>query len=107
MFRTTIGIQSEPDAVDKSRFALTFLATLGVTEILRSFKLVLKEKTGKEIPESSKLEFLEKFSANHFPLSDAKVNTSRPFKRVDLADLPLLKTLLRICQNPESQVSGK
>ena len=86
---------------------MTFLTTLGVTEISCSFRLVLKEKTGKEIPESSRLEFLEKFSANNFALSDAKGNTSRPFKRADLADLPLLRTLLRICLNPESQVSGK
>ena len=32
-------------------------------EILCSFKLVLEGKTGKEIPESSRLEFLEKFLA--------------------------------------------
>ena len=42
---------------------MTFLTILGVTEILCSFKLVLEGKTGKEIPESSILEFLEKFSA--------------------------------------------
>ena len=35
---------------------------LGVTEILCSFRLVLEEKTGREIPESG-LEFLEKFLA--------------------------------------------
>ena len=54
---------------------------LGVTEILCCFKLVLAGKTGKEIPESSRLEFLEKFSANNFALSDAKDNTSRPLNR--------------------------
>ena len=31
-------------------------------EILCSIRLVLEEKTGKEIPESSRLEFLEVFS---------------------------------------------
>ena len=46
---------------------MTFLAILGVTEILCSFRLVLEGKTGKEIPE-----FLEKFSANNLTLSDAE-----------------------------------
>ena len=40
---------------------MTFLTILGVTEILCSFRLVLAGKTGKEIPESSRLEFLEEF----------------------------------------------
>ena len=37
---------------------------MGVTEIC-SFKLVLEGKTGKEIPELSRLEFLKKFLANN------------------------------------------
>ena len=44
---------------------MTFLTILGDTEILHSFKLVLEGKTGKEIPESLKLDFLEKFSGNN------------------------------------------
>ena len=40
------------------------------------FKLVLEGKTGNKIPESSRLELLEKFSANNFALSDAEHNTS-------------------------------
>ena len=40
---------------------MTFLTILGVTEILSSFGLILEEKTGKEIPEETRLEFLEKF----------------------------------------------
>ena len=51
---------------------MTFLTILGVTEILCSFRLVLEGKTGKEIPESSRLEFLEQFSTNNFALSDAE-----------------------------------
>ena len=54
-FRTTTGIQSGPDAFDESRFAMTFLTILGVMEILCSFRLVLEEKTSKEIPESSRV----------------------------------------------------
>ena len=54
-FRTITGIQSGPDAFDESRFVMAFLTILGVMEILCSFKLVLEEKTGKEIPESSRV----------------------------------------------------
>ena len=61
-------------------------------------RLVLEGKTGKEIPGSSRLEFLEKFSANNFALSDAKDNFSRPLSRGGIADLPLLRTLLANCQ---------
>ena len=77
---------------------MTFLTILGVTEVLCSFKLVLEGKTGKEIPESSRLEFLEKFSGNNFALSDAEDNTSGSLTRGGIADLPLLRTLLAICQ---------
>ena len=73
---------------------MTSLTMLGDTEILCSFKLVLEGKTGKYIPESSRLEFLEQFSANIFALSDAEDNTSWPLNRGGIADLPLLKTLL-------------
>ena len=76
---------------------LTFLTILGVTEIC-CFRLVLEGKTGKEIPESSRLEFLENFSANNFALSDAEDNTSGPLNRGGIADLPLLRTLLAIRQ---------
>ena len=74
------------------------LTILGVTEILCSFKLVLEGKTGKEIPESSRLEFLEKVSANNFSLLDAEDNTTRLLNTGGTADLPLLRTLLAIRQ---------
>ena len=77
---------------------MTFLTIFGVTEILYSFRLVLEGKTGKEIPESSRLEFLEKFLANNFALSEAEDNTSRPLNRGGIADLPLLRILLAIHQ---------
>ena len=80
---------------------MIFLNILGVTEILCSLKLVLEGKTGKKIPESSRLEFLEKFSANNFALSDAEDNTSRPLNRGGIADLSLLGTLLAICQKSQ------
>ena len=76
---------------------MTFWTIVGVTEIY-SFRLVLERKTGKKIPDSSRLEFLEKFSANNFALSDAEDNTSEPLNRGGIADLPLLRTLLAIRQ---------
>ena len=54
---------------------MTFFTNLGGTEILFSFRLVLKGKTGKDIPQSSRLELLEKFSGNTFALSDPEDNT--------------------------------
>ena len=44
-------------------------------------------KTGKEIHKSSKLEFLEKFSANNFALSDAEDKISGLLNRGGIADL--------------------
>ena len=100
-FRTTTRIQSGPDAFDESRFVITFLTILGVMETLYSFRLVLERKTGKEISESSVLEFLEKFLANNFALSDAEDNTSSPLNRGGIADLPLLRTILAIHQKSQ------
>ena len=51
-----------------------------------------------ETPESSRLESKEKFSAYNFALSDAEDNTSCSLNRGGIADLPLLRTLLAICQ---------
>ena len=53
-FKTITGMQSGPDVFDGSRFVITYLTILGVTEILCSFRLFLEGKTGKEIPESSR-----------------------------------------------------
>ena len=67
-------------------------------EILCSFRLVLEGKTLKEVLESSRLEFLEEFLANDFALSDAEDNT---LNRGGIVDLPLLRTLLAICQKSQ------
>ena len=77
---------------------MTFLTTLGVMEILCSFRLVLEGKTGKEIPESSRIKFLEKFLANNFALSDAEDNTPSPLNKGGIADLPSVRILLAILQ---------
>ena len=70
---------------------------MDVTEIC-SLRLVRERKTGKEIPESSRLEFVEKFLAKNVAQSDTEGNTSWPLNRGGLADLPFLRTLLAICQ---------
>ena len=62
------------------------------------FRLVLERKVGKGIPEFLRLEFLERFLANNFALSDTEENTFTPLSREGMADLPLLRTLLVICQ---------
>ena len=100
-FRTTNGIQSGPDAFDESRFVFTFSTILRVMEILCNFRLVLDEKIGQEIPESSRLDFLEKFLANNFTLSDAEDSKSGPLNRGVIAYSTLLRTLLAIRQKSQ------
>ena len=97
-FRTTTGIQSGPDTFEESKFIMVFLTILGVMEILFSFRLVLEGKTGKDIQEPSRLEFFKEFLANNFALSDEEDNTSGSLIRGVVADLPLLRALLAICQ---------
>ena len=75
--------------LDESRFAMIFLTILGV-----NFRLVLDGKIGKDIPESPRLEFLVKFLAHNFVLSDTEKHTSGG----GMADLPLLRTILAIRQ---------
>ena len=79
---------------------MTFLTILEVTEILCSFKLVQEGKTGKEIPESLRLEFLEKSSANNFALSVAEDNTFGPSKSGGIANLPLLRAIHQKSREP-------
>ena len=80
---------------------MAFLTILGVPEVLCSVRLVLEWKTGKEIAESSRLEFLEKFPENNFALSDAEDNTFGLLNRGGIADIPLLRTLLAIRQKSQ------
>ena len=46
---------------------------------------------------ASRLEFLEKFSANSSTLSATENNTTGPLNRGIIADLPLLRTISAIC----------
>ena len=77
---------------------MTFLTILGVMVILCCFRLILEEKTAKEIPDSSRLEFLDKFSGHNVALSDVEDNTTGPMNRGGIADLPWMRTLLAIRQ---------
>ena len=80
---------------------MIFLNILEVTERLWSFMLVLEEKTSKEIPEPSRLEFLKEFSASNFALPEAEYDTSGSLNTGGIADLPLLITLLAIHQKSQ------
>ena len=75
--RATTGIKLGPDTFDKSRFIMALLTILGVPKKLYSYRLILERKIGKEVPQSLRLEFLEKFLENNFTLSNAEDNTSR------------------------------
>ena len=100
-FGTTTGVQPGPDAFDESRFIMTFLTILGVMKMLCSFRLVVEGNTSEEMPESSRLEFLEKFLGKDFPLFEAEDNNSGSLNRGGTADLPLLRTLLVIYQKSQ------
>ena len=78
---------------------MAFLTMLGVTEVLSSFRLVLKRKTGKEIPGSARLEFLEKFSANNFAEIGNKktIDNSQKVPRATFLESDGLFCLISIC----------
>ena len=75
-----------------------FLTILVVSKILCIFRLDLEGETGKGIPESSRLDFVEKFVAKNFALSDTEDNTSGPLNEESITDLSSLRTLLAIRQ---------
>ena len=62
------------------------------------FQMTSRRETGNKIPESSRLEFLEKLSAKNFALSAVEDNASSPLNSGGIADSPLLRTLLVIHQ---------
>ena len=61
------------------------------------FQISSRRENGKD-SEPSRLDFLQKFSANNFALKDAEENTSEPLNKGGIADLTLLGTLLAIRQ---------
>ena len=65
---------------------------------MRICGIVLEEKAGKKIPDSSRLKLLEKLSGNNIDLSAAKDSTSGPLNRTGIAYLASLRTLLAIRQ---------
>ena len=60
-----------------------------------------RRKVGKEMPESSNSNFLEKLLANSFALSDTEDNTFRLLNKGGIADFSLLRTLLAIHQKSQ------
>ena len=66
-----------------------------------SVRLVLEGKTGIEIPESSRLELLEKLLVKNVALSEAEDDTSGPLNRGGIVNLPLSRTLFVIRQKPQ------
>ena len=90
-FRTTTGIQSGPNAFNKSKLVMTLLINLAVTEILCCFRLVLEGKAGKEIPEPLRWEFLGKVFRKKITLSDAENNTLGLLNGGVIEDLPALR----------------
>ena len=62
------------------------------------FQISPRREKSKEIPETSRLEFLEKFLAKNFTLPDAEDNAYSLRKKGGIADLLLLRTLLAIHQ---------
>ena len=59
-FRTIMLIQSGPDAFDKSKLVIALLTNLSYMNIMQ-FQISPWRKSGKEIPDSSRCKFLEKF----------------------------------------------
>ena len=62
-------------------------------EILCRFRLALEKKTGKEIPEPSKIRVISK-NFNNFVLSNAEDNTSGPLNRGGIADISVENTFM-------------
>ena len=58
------------------------------------FQVSSRRKAGKEILESSRLKFSEKFSVYNFALSDAQDSTSEASNRKSMGGLVLLRALL-------------
>ena len=64
--------------------------------MLHHFRLVLEGETAKEIPESSRFEFLEKFLGNNFALSEAvHINSNlNPFTKFTSSSRSAFKDII-------------
>ena len=85
---------------------MIFLTILVVKEILYGFRLLLEEKPGKEMPESSRLEFLEEFLANNFVLSDEEDNASGLLNRGDSRFTFVENTISNLHKVPKAKFQG-
>lgn len=66
---------------------INVFTSLGVSQILYSFRLILEGRADEERPESSILDLLERISANNCNLSATKDDTSRTLEIGDWTDL--------------------
>ena len=73
--------------------------------MLCSFRLVPERKIDTEIPESSRLEFLEKFLASNFALSNAEDNIFGPLRRYSRLNL-VEKTICNSLKVPTAKCLG-
>ena len=87
--RFTVFLELPLKCYQDQKVSLTIKVSYDLFNHLGSFRNIL---SGKEIPESSRLEFL---LANSSTLSDVEDNMSRPLHRGGIIDL--LITLLAIC----------
>ena len=72
------SLEQPPEYNQNQMPLMTLLTILAVTEILCSFRLVLKRKTGKKLANS----------ASNFALSGVEDNTFGPFNIGGIVDLP-------------------
>ena len=76
--------QDQTDAFHKSRFIMTYKHLRSYRNM--QFQIISRRENSKEIPELSILEFLEKFSANNFALSDEEDNTTGYLTDLDISN---------------------
>ena len=84
--KVQIGNSPEPpleksglEILQESRAVITFLTILGVVEKSSTFRLVLKGKECRQLPQSSRLESPERISVNNSALRDTEDMTSGLF----------------------------
>ena len=92
-FRATTEIQPGQVTSEESRSIMTFLTKSRITGILCSLILTLEGKAGEQIPQSSRLEFIEKFQQTFLRCRRQHLNVIQ-LNRGSTAVLSLLRTLL-------------
>ena len=92
-FRTTTGIQLDQTSLMNQGSYYHFNHLRSYINIIQ-FRLVLEGKAGKERLKSPRSEFLEKFLANNFALSDAEGHILGSLNRGGITDLPFVENTM-------------